>query len=60
MNIFNQIIIRPTMIKLMLMLTLLTSQHTIANAENPSANNFMNALLGQHKALNKELLNNHR
>ena len=48
------------MIKLMLMLTLLTSQHTIANAENPSANNFMNALLGQHKALNKELLNNHR
>ena len=58
MNIFNQIMIRPIMVKLMLMLTLLTSQHTIANAANPSADNFVNALLGQHKALNKELLNN--
>ena len=46
------------MLKLILLIALLTSQHTIANAANPSADNFVNALLGQHKALNKELLNN--
>lgn len=46
------------MLKLILLIALLTCQHTIANAANPSANNFVNALLGQHKALNKELLNN--
>ncbi len=58
MYILNQIMIRPTVVKLMLLITLLISQHTIANAANPSADNFVNALLGQHKALNKELLNN--
>ena len=41
----------------MLLITLLSNQYT-ANAANPSADNFVNALLGQHKALNKELLNN--
>ena len=46
------------MLKLILLIVFLTSQHTIANAANPSADNFVNALLGQHKALNKELLNN--
>ena len=46
------------MLKLILLFALLTSQHTIANAANPSADNFVNALLGQHKTLNKELLNN--
>lgn len=46
------------MLKLILLIALLTCQYTIANAANPSANNFVNALLGQHKALNKELLNN--
>ena len=46
------------MLKLILLIAFLTSQHTIANAANPSADNFVNALLGQHKALNKELLNN--
>ena len=46
------------MSKLILLIALLISQHTIADAANPSADNFVNALLGQHKALNKELLNN--
>ena len=57
MYIFNQIIIRPT-IKLILLITLLTNQYTIAHAANTSADNFVIELLGQHKALNQELLNN--
>ena len=45
------------MLKLMLLITLLTSQHTLADAVNPSADNFVNALVGQHKTLKNELLN---
>ena len=46
------------MLKLILLIALLTNQHTIANAASPSTGNFVNALLSQHKALIKELLNN--
>ena len=42
----------------MLLITLLTSQHALADTANPSADNFVTALLGQHKTLKNELLNN--
>ena len=58
MNLFKQITIKPTILKLMLLISLLTSQQTIAEAVKPSADNFVNALLGQHKTLKNELLNN--
>ena len=58
MNLFKQITIRQIILNLLLLITLLTSQHALADNENPSADNFVNALLGQHKTLKNELLNN--
>ena len=58
MNLFKQITIRQIMLNLLLLITLLTSQHALADNENPSADNFVSALLGQHKTLKNELLNN--
>ena len=58
MNLFKQTTIRQIMLNLMLLITLLTSQHALADTANPSADNFVTALLGQHKTLKNELLNN--
>ena len=58
MNLFKQTRIRQIMLNLMLLITLLTSQHALADTANPSADNFVTALLGQHKTLKNELLNN--
>ena len=58
MHTFKQVTINPTVLKLILLISLLISQTTIADTLNPSADNFVNALLGQHKTLKNELLNN--
>ena len=57
MNLFKQAKRMATKLKL-IFLILLTSQQALADTANPSADNFVNALLGQHNVLAKELLNN--
>lgn len=58
MEIFKPTMIRPALAMLLLLIALLTSQHSFAEKVNPSADNFVNALIGQHKTLNNELINN--
>ena len=58
MMLFEQKLINPFKFKFLLLILLFLNQHNLANAANPSSDNFVNALLGQHKALKNELLNN--
>ena len=61
LNISKQITIRPTILNLLFitfLITFLICQQANVYAATASADNFVNALIGQHNALKNELTNN--